>query len=133
MNLISNSIKFTTQGTIEFIIKPSKNGNGENHNLNFIVKDTGIGIEEKNRQKIFETTFKEGSLSNEYGSGIGLLVVKDIYELMNMTVSYNNNSEQGNGSIFTVTMKEGMRNNNLAYHEESINSSNILVSEVLKT
>jgi hypothetical protein len=77
-NLIKNAIKFTYEGSIEFGYE--KKGDF----LEFFVKDTGIGIADKNKDIIFER-FRQGteSLTRNYeGAGLGLSISKAYVELL---------------------------------------------------
>lgn len=76
-NLISNSLKFTTQGSVDILIeeyqKKSKNY------LRFIISDTGIGIKEKDIKKVGERFFRGENVETETsGTGLGLSIVKDL-------------------------------------------------------
>ncbi|MBE0652115.1 MAG: PAS domain S-box protein [Bacteroidales bacterium] len=78
INLVKNALKFTTSGSIEFGC--AKKGEF----LEFFVKDTGPGIEEKQREIIFER-FRQGSesLNRDYeGAGLGLAISKGYIEML---------------------------------------------------
>ena len=97
LNLLSNSIKFTKQGGKIFIGVYK-----ENQILNIIVKDTGIGIDKSKLIEIFDR-FKQienGSISNEFGSGIGLYLSKSLVEFQNGTIDIN--SEINKGTDITI-------------------------------
>src|SRR5205807_130252 len=74
LNLLSNAYKFTREGKIELIIREKKK------NVELRVKDTGIGIAQKNLERIFERfTRVEGPLARTYeGTGIGLSLVREL-------------------------------------------------------
>ncbi|MBZ9623166.1 CHASE3 domain-containing protein [Clostridium sp. FP2] len=102
LNLISNAIKFSDTGGKIFVDVKDKN-----EFVEISVKDTGIGIEEKNLLTIFDR-FKQvdKSLSrNAEGTGIGLNLVKSIVELHGGRVYAK--SEFGKGSKFTVMLPSG--------------------------
>ena len=97
LNLISNGIKFSNEG--DEIIVDIK---GKNEFVEISVKDTGIGIEGKHLDMIFER-FKQvdKSLSrNTEGTGVGLSLVKAIVELHGGSISVE--SKFGKGSKFKV-------------------------------
>ncbi len=97
VNILGNSAKFTHEGEIVLRIYEKENF------LNFEIKDTGIGIEEKNISKIFDE-FKQidDSASRKYqGTGLGLSICKKIIDLMNGKISVE--SELGVGT--TVKMQ----------------------------
>ena len=103
-NLISNAIKFTNQGKITLEVKGDQIG----EIINFVIQisDTGIGIEEKNLEKIFESFEQNhnqiGSGNSYSGLGLGLTIVRELIVLMNGTISVK--SEVNKGSSFTVTV-----------------------------
>ncbi|OAA27205.1 hypothetical protein AT15_05130 [Kosmotoga arenicorallina S304] len=99
-NLISNAIKFTESGyvTIRAI-------NGEN-TIDYVVKDTGIGISEKDFKRIFEPfTQLDGTMSRKYGgTGLGLTITKRLVELLEGELSIK--SSPGKGTEVTVRLKK---------------------------
>jgi PAS domain S-box-containing protein len=95
-NLMNNAIKFTHEGKIELGIKESTN------EMEFYVKDTGIGIEFEIQDKIFER-FRQAELtmSRTYGgTGLGLAIAKGYADLMNGEIHVD--SKPGFGSTFSV-------------------------------
>ncbi|RUT01782.1 hypothetical protein DSM106972_064050 [Dulcicalothrix desertica PCC 7102] len=101
INLLSNGIKFTANGgTVELVVNVDK----EAKKIYFRVFDTGIGIDAKNFNKLFQPFVQiDASLSRSYsGTGLGLALVKKIIDMHggNVTVS----SEVGKGSCFTCTL-----------------------------
>jgi CheY-like chemotaxis protein len=107
-NLIKNAIKFTYDGSIEFgyvlksyseVIERSRNAE-----LEFYVKDTGIGISKNQHNTIFER-FRQGSndLTRLYdGSGLGLSIAKSYVEMLGGKIWVE--SEEGKGSTFYFTI-----------------------------
>ncbi len=102
-NLLSNSVKFTSKGTIEFSSR-KKSHNEKDVELVFVVKDSGRGIKEDDFDKIFEA-FKQldSSTTKEIsGTGLGLAIVKSFTELLNGSIDFT--STYGKGSSFTITI-----------------------------
>lgn len=100
-NLISNSIKFRSKTTIPVIDISSVKTDGH---WTFSIKDNGIGIADKYREKIF-IIFQRLHTRSEYeGSGIGLAHCKKIVELHEGNIWVN--SEEGKGSAFHFTINE---------------------------
>jgi PAS domain S-box-containing protein len=95
-NLISNAVKFTQEGEINFGAKKVENGF-----VLFFVEDTGIGISKDRQQDIFERFRQvEDSSTRTYGgTGLGLSISKKLVEQMGGTISLE--SEPGKGSTFT--------------------------------
>jgi len=101
-NLVKNAIKFTHSGSIEFgySLKPN-NGLDE---LEFFVKDTGMGIGEKQKDFIFER-FRQGSESltrNYEGAGLGLAISKAYAVMLGGKIWVESN--EGKGSVFYFTI-----------------------------
>ena len=93
-NLIGNAIKFTNAGSIDFCIRKMAD------NLEFSVKDTGIGIPAYKYQTIFER-FMQADVSNTRqfeGSGLGLSIAKAYVEMLGGKIWVE--SEEGKGSRF---------------------------------
>jgi PAS domain S-box-containing protein len=80
-NLISNTIKFTNKGgdiKISAKVFPAQEGT---ENVEIRIEDTGIGISEKNLDKILHNQmFSTPGTEREYGTGLGLLIVKEFME-----------------------------------------------------
>jgi PAS domain S-box-containing protein len=104
-NLLSNAVKFTDRGQITFSIthRPLKNGNTT---LIIRVTDTGIGIAEASKKKVFEDFSQQDNQDNRRygGTGLGLGIVKRLVELMNGRIDLE--SKSGEGSTFTITLPD---------------------------
>lgn len=97
-NLLENALKFTKDGTIEFGYELVKN------NLHFYVKDTGIGINKKDHQLIFDR-FKQsdnGVLTVKAGSGLGLSISKGIVEMLGGQIWVESELNKGATFYFTI-------------------------------
>jgi CheY-like chemotaxis protein/nitrogen-specific signal transduction histidine kinase len=103
MNLISNAVKFTNEGTISIKVDEMKR-EGLKSWIRFSVKDTGIGISEEKQSKIFERFYQvtDKDTAIQKGTGLGLAIVKSLVTLMGGEVSVI--SEPGKGSAFTVSI-----------------------------
>jgi signal transduction histidine kinase len=101
LNLLSNGVKFTKEGSITLITE--KNAN---HYL-VRVEDTGIGIEREQQQFIFEPFRQahEGFSRSKGGIGLGLAICKKRVEIWGGTIQVA--SEQGKGSSFSFTIPFG--------------------------
>jgi signal transduction histidine kinase/DNA-binding NarL/FixJ family response regulator len=142
-NLINNAVKYTDEkGNINITLK------SENGKAFFSVRDTGIGIPEKNKSHIFEAYYQiEREKFNYQGLGMGLYITKEILD--NMGAEINVESEEGRGTEFRIIFKthELLRDeivkedidygipvfNNQVFHENKIimkiSQNNILVVE----
>ncbi|MBO5514013.1 MAG: response regulator [Mogibacterium sp.] len=104
INMLSNAIKFTdAPGSIEFDVERIGTF-GDHSTMKFVIRDTGIGIDEEFIPKIFDSfTQENSSRSSKYGStGLGMAIAKNIVELMNGTISVK--SQKGVGTEFTVVI-----------------------------
>ena len=97
-NLISNSLKHTSSGTISYGYKVLDDG----QNIQFFVQDTGSGIAKEDIAHIFETYVSRDAETNKNGYGLGLPLCKIIVEKLGGTISVE--SEKGKGSLFTFVM-----------------------------
>ena len=103
INLLINAIKYTDKGTITMNCKVKKEGK-KIVELDFEVKDTGIGISKQNLQNIFNV-FEQGNKLNANlrgGAGLGLGICKNLVELQGGKISIK--SKVNAGSAFTVTI-----------------------------
>lgn len=102
LNLITNAIKYNNEhGDITVTLDKILDANGEQARIQ--VADTGIGIKEANKDKIFDRFFQEQHATTMYaGSGIGLHIVKEYVVLHGGIIEVKNN--QPKGSIFIITL-----------------------------
>lgn len=99
-NLLGNAIKFTEEGTIEtgYIINQTSN------EIEFFVKDTGIGIP-ISKQEILFSRFRQvdDSASRKYGgSGLGLAISKGLAELLGGKIWFKSEKDQGSEFYFSI-------------------------------
>lgn len=103
-NLLSNSIKYTNEGTVEFTTKCINDK--DNCLLIISVKDTGRGIKAEDIIKLFTKFERLGveKSSTAEGTGLGLAITKKLVEMMNGKI--NVQSSYGKGSIFIVQIPQ---------------------------
>jgi signal transduction histidine kinase/CheY-like chemotaxis protein len=104
LNYASNAVKFSEQGTI--LLKASATEQGKSHfMLRFEVIDTGIGIEPKNFDILFDSFRQaDGSRTRRFGgAGLGLAITRELAHLMGGDVGVS--SEPGRGSTFWFTAR----------------------------
>lgn len=102
INLIGNAIKFTEKGSIELSVRKISQ-NHKQAKIKFQVSDTGIGMSEQTRKKIF-TPFLQGDSSTNRqfgGTGLGLSISKQLVEMMGGKIEVS--STEKKGSIFAFT------------------------------
>jgi PAS domain S-box-containing protein len=103
LNLLSNAVKFTEEGevVVHVVAEPDDAGS---HSLRLDVRDTGIGIPQDRRDRLF-TSFSQvdASTTRRYGgTGLGLAISKRLVELMGGSLSVE--SEERKGSTFHVEL-----------------------------
>ncbi len=104
-NLLDNAIKFTETGSVSFGYSFQKQDNDTGF-FTFFVKDTGIGIDEKYKNLIYDKfrQIDERKTRNYDGSGIGLSVCSSLVNLLNGEISFE--SELGKGTTFYVKIPD---------------------------
>jgi CheY-like chemotaxis protein len=114
-NLLSNAIKFTGQGSVALSIqRPNPESIFSQSQLlpenavAFSVSDTGVGIKKEKQNIIFEAFQQEdGTTSRKYGgTGLGLSISRELAHCLKGEIGLE--SEQGQGSIFTLYLPEAM-------------------------
>lgn len=99
VNLLSNAYKFNVEnGTITVSLDVvDQEGN---QMVRLSVADTGIGISDEGKSRVFERFYQESSLSDNGGSGIGLNIVKEYVKLHGGTIYVTDNDPKG--TVFTL-------------------------------
>ncbi len=109
-NLVSNAVKFTNKGSVVVEIKKKQSHPGFEE-IEFMVKDTGIGIPESKHQSIFEEfTQADSNTTRLYGgTGLGLAITKKLLKLFKSRIELW--SKPGEGSVFSfvIKVKTGIR------------------------
>jgi signal transduction histidine kinase/DNA-binding response OmpR family regulator len=95
LNLLSNAVKFTDKGSVTLRVAPAADGK-----IRFEVADTGIGIPENARDRLFkEFSQIDASINRRFGgTGLGLAISKKIIDAMHGVIGVD--SEPGKGSVF---------------------------------
>lgn len=106
LNIIANAIHYTKQdGQIEVALVENE------ETVEFIVKDTGIGMDEVEISRIFERFYRidKARSRNSGGTGLGLAIVKHLVEAHDGTIAVQ--SKKGQGSIFNISFKKQLIEN----------------------
>jgi signal transduction histidine kinase len=136
-NLIGNAIKFTDKGFVKLSIYTESNSI---HTLNLIieVEDSGIGIKESDRARIFESFVQSYGQSNKKygGTGLGLSITKKLVEMMDGSITLYSNRNIGTKfriSLKNVTVtyecKEEITEDTNNIENINLQESNILLSK----
>ncbi|MFO8053767.1 MAG: PAS domain S-box protein [Bacteroidales bacterium] len=101
INLLQNAAKYTEEGSIEFGCKP------EHSSLLFYVKDTGIGIGEKQKELVFKRFYQayDSSEKRYEGTGLGLSISKACVEMMDGEIWFDSTPGKGSTFYFTIDYK----------------------------
>ncbi|GGF92469.1 response regulator [Paenibacillus abyssi] len=105
VNLIGNAIKFTEKGEI-FVSVSKQSTDGQDFELYFQVKDTGIGIPKDKHHRLFQSFSQahDVTASRKYGgTGLGLAICKQLVELMGGQIWVE--SDEGEGATFHFTIR----------------------------
>jgi len=101
-NLISNALKYTpNRGSVEVSVIPYSRKDDEGI-VEISVKDTGIGIREEDRERIFEPFYRGKNSLSENGLGLGLSFAKEVVDLHGGRILVH--SEPNKGSTFSILL-----------------------------
>ncbi len=103
-NLLSNAIKFTDRGTVSLEMRPVNGG----QNVEFAVRDTGIGIAPQHQQTIFEPFRQaDGTTNRKFGgTGLGLSISRELARMLGGNISVE--STAGEGSVFRLVLPRAL-------------------------
>ncbi|QDL54414.1 PAS domain-containing hybrid sensor histidine kinase/response regulator [Rhodoferax aquaticus] len=109
LNLVGNAIKFTERGEITVAIRTLPGAPADHIKLQFDISDTGVGLSEDQRNKLFSAFSQaDASTTRKYGgTGLGLTISKRLVELMQGDISVQ--SHPGLGSTFSFTGMFGLQ------------------------
>jgi len=127
--LLSNAIKYTEKGSIQYGFAIREN------ELEFFVKDTGIGIDKESVKSIFEHFIKEdrGPLKITEGSGLGLSISKGLVELLGGKIWVESEKRKGSCFYFSIPVEKKIEDHILiptaGRKTELLKTNSILVAE----
>jgi CheY-like chemotaxis protein len=127
-NLIGNAIKFTEQGEVAVSVQV-EDERPEQICLRFLVRDTGIGIAPEAQTRLFRPFSQaDGSTSRRYGgTGLGLVISKQLVELMDGAIGFE--SVPGQGSTFWFTARFTNPTLGVPFHSELTGIRTLIVDD----
>jgi PAS domain S-box-containing protein len=131
MNLAGNAVKFTNNGTVQLYVEKT-NENDNTITLTVHIEDSGIGIDEKQKQRLFDPfTQAQSSNTREYGgTGLGLAISKSLVDVMGGSIWFE--SIPGEGTHFQFSLpfnKDKLSRSAAAFSPVLDRSSVCIVSE----
>ncbi|MDC0657759.1 ATP-binding protein [Leisingera sp. SS27] len=107
VNLVSNALKFTENGTVEVKLLELPPAPGGDRMIRITVRDTGIGIPPEAQERIFEQFAQADATTTTRfgGTGLGLAIVKNLTQAIGGTIALQ--SAEGQGAEFTVDFPAG--------------------------
>jgi CheY-like chemotaxis protein len=120
-NLISNSMKFTTDGEVKLLLQK----NTKNDQIIIKVQDTGVGIEESRLEAIFDEFEQEDNSTTRIfgGTGLGLAIVKQVVHQLNGSLNVESKKDQG--STFTIEIPLQVAKKTPAQEKRTANNNNL--------
>ncbi len=120
VNLLSNAIKFTEKGEI-FTSVHARSLNPFLYEVEFAIRDTGIGIPKERHDRLFQTFSQvDASTTRKYGgTGLGLSICKRLVEKMDGRMWFESNAGKGSTFYFTIQVGPGEATENISAREGS--------------
>ncbi len=111
VNLISNSIKFTSKGEVIVRVMLDDHDDNGNVTLRFTVTDTGIGISKQAQESLFRSFHQaDSSTSRRFGgSGLGLSISQKLANAMGGDIIVNSNENEGSEFIVTLKLQQAQK------------------------
>jgi nitrogen-specific signal transduction histidine kinase len=129
INLLSNAVKYTNQGCITLSIV-----NNDNGSVRFSIKDTGKGITDVQKNKLFKPFSIDTNSQSAISTGLGLYIVKELIELIGSKLDFSSEIEKGSEFWFVVSKPEGLedssdRHSNDVFERISVSSDATVCNE----
>ena len=120
INLLSNSFKFTSQGSILVSVESTKKTQ-DHYEVQITVKDTGIGMSQEQMSRIFnEFEQADSSTTKAYGgTGLGLAICKKLVLLMKGSITVESSPGKGSSFIVLIPVKETKEEEKTSIHFET--------------
>lgn len=129
INFINNGLKFTETGGITVKIM-ALSEEKDSVQLKFEIIDTGIGISEQEITRLFKPYTQVGEANRQReGTGLGLVICKDLIELMNGNTGVKSKKGEGSAFWFTATFKKTPYRQELSFEKSQTVKFQILLAE----
>ncbi|MGI6722789.1 MAG: response regulator [Arcobacteraceae bacterium] len=124
-NFLSNAFKFTNKGEIKLSVNLLEKADPKKAKIRFSVKDSGIGIDDKNKQQIFEAfTQADSSHNRKYsGSGLGLAISNNIIKQLGTNIELISTLDKGSEFSFVLDLDVFDWDNDLYFSQSSSTTS----------
>jgi len=134
VNLMGNAIKFTEKGEVSVEAKLERETERD-IDVRFMIKDTGIGIGEEHRQRLFQSFSQaDGSTTRKYGgTGLGLAISKQLVEMMEGSVGVLSTIGVGSEFWFTVRLQKQVRSGRTMRPRTSLANERVLIVDDNRT
>lgn len=128
LNLVSNALKFTNQGEVVIFVKLVAE-TANKVQLEFIVRDTGIGMNEEEKKRLFNVfTQADGSTTRKYGgTGLGLVISKQLVEMMGGAIHVKSSPGIGSDFIFTAYFDSYQEEEPKCFSQSDLHNLKVLV------
>ena len=128
INLLNNAIKYTDEGKVTFRVFATAEDE-KTDTVCYEVCDTGRGIKEEDRNRLFEafTRIEENKSANIAGTGLGINISTSLLHLMGSSLKVE--SEYGKGSTFSFALTQEVLSNRKVGKYDSVNPEEVVISE----
>lgn len=123
-NVLSNAVKFTNKGSVNFKMRCTAQPNNE-YRFSFIVSDTGIGMNPEFKKQIFNS-FSQMRLNHKRqfgGIGLGLSIVRHLVELFDGQISIESEEGKGTEVFIEIPLKASVKANKVLVNKDSHNDA----------
>lgn len=122
INLMSNAIKYTQQGSIVLAISSKGNESAESSEITFSVTDTGCGIAKNKQAAVFQAFTQIENMQTATGTGLGLAICQRLVAAMQGELSIISEERKGSCFSFKIELDKGPMMNSLL---QSLNSTSL--------